>query len=250
MLQLEREALHIPTNNRIKIQVRIIRVYWIAMEPPADPPAHPRILERVLDPRKAKRSLQNLTLVCLQAQIIHHKTQDHLDIRYSAQHVESTAIGVKIVLTTTSVMYARLLHTLHTCAELLNTVITPTRSHVCIYCGKTNHRSVNCRYQPQDNCEEPRTTLDTLRTGTNGKNLASVHPGIKLDLPTLALLIKFLSVSMVDRMDNPTEVNPVHNPEVNRPLIKDFLTGDNNTCTSMNNTTGDTPPYFPISYFQ
>ena len=48
----------------------------------------------------------------------------------------------------------------------------PTRSPVCIYCGKTNHRSVNCRYQPLDNCEEPRTTLDTLRTGTNGKNLA------------------------------------------------------------------------------
>ena len=74
------EHLHILTNNRIKIQVRIIRVYWITMEPPVDPPAHQRILERVLDPRKAKRSLQNLTLVCLQAQVIHHKRQDHLDI--------------------------------------------------------------------------------------------------------------------------------------------------------------------------
>ena len=132
MLQLEREALHIPTNNRIKIQVRIIRVYQITMEPPVDPPVHPRILERVLDPRKAKRSLQNLALVCLQAQVIHHKRQDHLDIQYSAQHVESTAIGAKIVLTTTSVMYARLLHTLHTCAELLNTVIHP-QDHLCAY---------------------------------------------------------------------------------------------------------------------
>ena len=27
---------------------------------------------------------------------------------------------------------------------------TPTRLPVCIYCGKTNHRSVNCRYQPWD----------------------------------------------------------------------------------------------------
>ena len=84
MLQPERETLHIPTNNRIKMQVRIIRVYQITMEPPVDPPAHPRILERILDPRKVTRSLQNLALVCLQAQIIHHKTQDHLDIRYSA----------------------------------------------------------------------------------------------------------------------------------------------------------------------
>ena len=117
----------------------------------------------------------------------------------------------------------------------------PTRSPVCIYCGKTNHRSVICRYQPWDNHEESRTTLDTLRTGTNGKNWA-LAPRNEAGSAPLALIIKFLSVSMVDSRDNPTEVNPVHNPEVNRVLIKVFLTGDNNTHTSMKNTTGDTLP--------
>ena len=67
----------------------------------------------------------------------------------------------------------------------------PPRSPVCIYCGKANHRSVNCRYLPWDNCEEPRTTPDALRTGTNGENSAlvprnqagSAHPGTTNQVP-------------------------------------------------------------------
>ena len=43
---------------------------------------------------------------------------------------------------------------------------------VCIYCGKTNHRSAYCRYRPRDNCEEHRNTPDVLKTGTTGENLA------------------------------------------------------------------------------
>ena len=49
---------------------------------------------------------------------------------------------------------------------------TPARSPVCIYCGKTNHRSAYCRYKLRDNCEEPRNTPDALRTGTTGENSA------------------------------------------------------------------------------
>ena len=43
---------------------------------------------------------------------------------------------------------------------------------VCIYCGKTNHRSAYCRYRPSDNCEEPRNTPDALKTGTTEENSA------------------------------------------------------------------------------
>ena len=46
-------------------------------------------------------------------------------------------------------------------------------SPVCIYCGKSNHSSVNCRYRPKDNREEPRQTPDALRTGATSENLAS-----------------------------------------------------------------------------
>ena len=47
------------------------------------------------------------------------------------------------------------------------------RSPVCIYCGKSNHSSANCRYRPKDNREEPRQTPDALRTGATSENLAS-----------------------------------------------------------------------------
>ena len=47
-------------------------------------------------------------------------------------------------------------------------------SPLCIYCGKTNHRSAYCRYRLRDNHEELRNTPDALRTGTNGKNSALV----------------------------------------------------------------------------
>ena len=46
------------------------------------------------------------------------------------------------------------------------------RSPVCIYCGKSNHSSANCRYRPKDNWEEPRQTPDALKTGATSKNLA------------------------------------------------------------------------------
>ena len=48
------------------------------------------------------------------------------------------------------------------------------RLPVCIYCGKSNHSSANCRYRPKDNWEEPRRTPDALRTGATSENLASV----------------------------------------------------------------------------
>ena len=46
-------------------------------------------------------------------------------------------------------------------------------SPVCIYCGKSNHSSGNCRYRPKDNWEEPRQTPDALRTGATSENSAS-----------------------------------------------------------------------------
>ena len=46
-------------------------------------------------------------------------------------------------------------------------------SPVCIYCGKSNHSSANCRYRPKDNREEPRQTLDALKTGATSKNSTS-----------------------------------------------------------------------------
>ena len=46
-------------------------------------------------------------------------------------------------------------------------------SPVCIYCGKSNHSSANCRYRPKDNWEELRQTPDALRTGATSKNSAS-----------------------------------------------------------------------------
>ena len=46
-------------------------------------------------------------------------------------------------------------------------------SPVCIYCGKANHSSANCRYRPKDNQEEPRQTPDALRAGATSKNSAS-----------------------------------------------------------------------------
>ena len=46
-------------------------------------------------------------------------------------------------------------------------------SPVCIYSGKSNHSSANCRYRPNDNWEEPWQTPDALRTGATSKNLAS-----------------------------------------------------------------------------
>ena len=47
-------------------------------------------------------------------------------------------------------------------------------SPVCIYCGKSNHSSANCRYRPKDNQEEPRQTPDALKTGATSKNLTLV----------------------------------------------------------------------------
>ena len=46
-------------------------------------------------------------------------------------------------------------------------------SPVCIYCGKSNYSSANCRYRPKDNWEEPRQTPDALRNGATSENLAS-----------------------------------------------------------------------------
>ena len=46
-------------------------------------------------------------------------------------------------------------------------------SPVCIYCGKSNHSSANCRYRPKDNWEEPRQTPDALKTGATSENLTS-----------------------------------------------------------------------------
>ena len=48
------------------------------------------------------------------------------------------------------------------------------RSPVCIYCGKSNHSSANCRYRPKDNQEEPRQTPDALKTGATSENSTSV----------------------------------------------------------------------------
>ena len=47
-------------------------------------------------------------------------------------------------------------------------------SPVCIYCGKSNHSSANCRYRPKDNQEEPRQTPDALKTGATSENSTSV----------------------------------------------------------------------------
>ena len=46
-------------------------------------------------------------------------------------------------------------------------------SPVCIYCGKSNHSSTNCRYRPKDNRKEPRQTPDALKTGATSIKLTS-----------------------------------------------------------------------------
>ena len=56
-------------------------------------------------------------------------------------------------------------HSTHMCRASKHGNST-TGSPLCIYCSKTNHRSVYYRYRPRDNCEEPRNTPDALRTGT------------------------------------------------------------------------------------
>ena len=68
------------------------------------------------------------------------------------------------------------------------------RLPVCIYCGKSNHSSANCRYRPKDNQEEPRQTPDALRTGTASENSASVSREHERMMPCLQA-----SMSMTER---------------------------------------------------
>ena len=60
-------------------------------------------------------------------------------------------------------------HTTHMCRATRH----GPRSPVCIYCGKSNHSSANCRYRPKDNWEEPRQTPDALKTGATSEKSTS-----------------------------------------------------------------------------
>ena len=137
------------------------------------------------------------------------------------------------------------------------------RSPVCIYCGTTNHGLAYCRYEPKDNCEEPRNTPDTLRTGTAGKNSASAPRN--QTRPTLTIIIMFLSlIQMAEHRVKPIEVKQDPNqgvsiieinkdlnieiklvwlPEANKlVLIQVFLLGDSSMLILMKVLTGDILP--------
>ena len=120
-------------------------------------------------------------------------------------------------------MCVKLPLTLHTCAEFLsmehdNSQIT------CLYIlwYKNNHGLAYCRYEPKDNCEEPRNTPDTLRTGTAGKNSASAPRN--QTRPTLTIIIMFLSlIQMAEHRVKPIEVKQDPNQgvsiiEINKDL--------------------------------
>ena len=145
---------------------------------------------------------------------------------------------------------------------------TTARSHVCIYCDKTNHASAYCRYRLRDNHEEPGNTPDALRTGTTGENSALVPRNQTGSTPQNKKM--FLSlIQMVGHRVNPIEVSQDPNlgvsimeinkdlnidiklvllPEGNKlVLILVFLLGDSNMLILMKVLTGDILP--PHSLF-
>ena len=141
---------------------------------------------------------------------------------------------------------------------------TTARLPVCIYCGKTNHRSAYCRYRLRDNHEEPRNTPDALRTGTTGKNSAPAARNQTRSTPHNNNKVLF-SHSDGRAQDQPNrgqsgsqprgqydggqqrpkhiEIKPVLLPEANKwVLILVFLLGDSNMLILMKVSTGDILP--------
>ena len=123
-------------------------------------------------------------------------------------------------------------------------------SPVCIYCGKSNHSSANCRYRPKDNWEEPRQTPDALRTGATSENLASASRNQTGPAPHTNNNNPFSHIDGRGQ-NNQHYGGPQrsHHREPNGAaprgeqliIIKIFLLGDSSMHTLMKDTTGGTP---------